>query len=123
MKKPTRPPKTTKPPTGKELETLDKELETLIKNEKRFRRLSQLDAHQEQVAEKMHEIRTEIVDQGHEFRLIPLCYQDSDVILAVCESIGVTLIPLKPIEGTLFLDEHQFQQLKAAMSEFIDPTE
>jgi|GEM_PF-5479396 len=116
MKKPTRPPKTTKPPT-------DKELETLVKNEKRFHRLYQLEKHQDDVAEKMHEIQTELIQQGHEFRLIPLCYQDSDVILAVCESIGVTLIPLKPIEGTLFLDEHQFRQLKTAMSEFIDPTE
>jgi hypothetical protein len=116
MKKPTRPPKTAKPPT-------DKELETLLKNEKRFRRLSQLENHQEQVAEQMHEIQTELIQQGEDFRIIPLCYQDSDVILAVCESIGVTLIPIRPIEGTLFLDEHQFRQLKTAMAEFIEPTE
>lgn len=83
-------------------------------------RLESLQQHLEGIAEKLIEVREELVDQGNDFRLVPLSYQDSGVVLAVCEKIGVDLIPLTPWKGSLFLQAEQLSQLNEAMAEYQD---
>lgn len=100
-------------------------LELAMKAEGAYRQkrdaLERMEQHLEQLVEKLAEVRREIADDGNDFRLVPLSHQDSGVTLAVCESIGVDLIPLTPWNGSLFLDQQQFSQLEEAMAEFRQP--
>ena len=81
-------------------------------------RLEKLQGHLESVAEKLFEVRSELAQEGNDFRILPLVHEDSGVVLAVCESIGADLIPLEPWSGSLFLYPEQMQQLSEAMEEF-----
>lgn len=83
--------------------------------------LKRMEDHMEKLVAKMVEIREEMIAEEVDFRLVPLTHQDSGVILAVCESIGVDLIPMTPWSGSLFLDAQQLSQLNEAMAEFRQP--
>jgi hypothetical protein len=83
-------------------------------------RLESLQQHLEGIAEKLIEVREELADQGNDFRLVPLSHEDSGCVLAVCESIGVDLIPLTPWQGSMFLQSEQIAQLNEAMEEYRD---
>jgi len=75
------------------------------------------------LTDKLIEVREELVDQCNDFRLIPLSHEDSGVVLAVCEGIGADLIPLKPWNGSLFLNSEQLRQLNEGMADFMDQPE
>ena len=83
-------------------------------------RLESLQGHLEGLAEKLIEVREELADQGNDFRLVPLSHEDSGCVLAVCEAIGVDLIPLEPWKGALFLQSEQLAQLNEVMEEYRD---
>lgn len=93
-----------------------------MKSEDHYRQkrdaLKRLEDHLERLVEKMGEVRRELADEGIDFRLVPLVHQDSGVTLAVCEAIGVDLIPLTPCRGSIFLDCQQLDQIADAMTEF-----
>lgn len=80
-----------------------------------------IQAHLAMIEAKMVEVRDELEGEDRDYRIVPLTFQDSGVVLAICESIGVDLVPLGPIGGSLFLVREQLDQLFAAMDEFRKP--
>ena len=80
--------------------------------------LKRLRRHLRDLEQSLVDVREELENEGNNYRITPLSYEDNGVVLAVCESIGPTLIPVSPWSGSLHLSPKQLEQLSDAMVEF-----
>jgi DNA repair exonuclease SbcCD ATPase subunit len=65
--------------------------------------------------QKLCELKHELGDEGVAHHIAILQHEDSDAIIAVCESIGVHLIPIKGTSTPLFLEVELLKQLNEEM--------
>lgn len=96
--------------------------QTALKVEMRYqesqKELKRLRRHLRDLEQSLVDVREELENEGNAYRIIPLSHEDSGVVLAVCESIGPTLIPVTPWSGSMHLCPKQLDQLSDAMAEF-----
>jgi hypothetical protein len=95
---------------------LEYELRVEIRELKReIERFKQTQRNVEACNQKLCELKHELGDEGVAHHIAILQHEDSDAIIAVCESIGVHLIPIKGTGTPLFLEVELLKQLNEAM--------
>ena len=104
-------------------ETISAAYKTEMRYQKANAELKRLRRHLRDLEESLCDVREEVENEGQAYRIIPLSHQDSGVVLAVCESIGPTLIPITPWSGSMHLFPEQLAQLNQAMAEFSEPND